>query len=56
MYLTIFICMNMCRMGSTLIKRYASGLGGGIGPSAIGSNATYSPKEVNKEVMPEKVT
>ncbi|XP_078168145.1 FTSH protease 11 isoform X1 [Carex rostrata] len=41
-------------MGSTLIKRYASGLGGGIGPSAIGSNATYSPKEVNKEVMPEK--
>lgn len=52
--LRLFVCVHRWTC-SNAIQRYISGLGGGMGPS-VGPNATYSPKELNKEVMPEKVT
>ncbi|THU72063.1 hypothetical protein C4D60_Mb04t08140 [Musa balbisiana] len=35
------------------LQKYVGSLGG-IGTSGVGSSATYAPKELNKEIMPEK--
>jgi len=41
-------------MGAAALQKYIGSLGG-IGPSGVGSSSSYAPKELNKEVMPEKV-
>ncbi|CAI0449875.1 unnamed protein product [Linum tenue] len=40
-------------MGAAALQKYIGGLGG-IGASGMGSSSSYSPKELNKEFMPEK--
>ncbi|XP_020098469.1 ATP-dependent zinc metalloprotease FTSH 9, chloroplastic/mitochondrial [Ananas comosus] len=40
-------------MGAAALQKYVGSLSG-IGTSGVGSGATYSPKELNKEIMPEK--
>ncbi|KAJ8536862.1 hypothetical protein K7X08_035263 [Anisodus acutangulus] len=40
-------------MGATALQKYIGGLGG-IGASGVGSSSSYAPKELNKEIMPEK--
>ncbi|CAN0891807.1 ATP-dependent zinc metalloprotease FTSH 11, chloroplastic/mitochondrial [Linum grandiflorum] len=40
-------------MGNSALQKYTGNLGG-IGASGIGSSSTLSPKDVNKEVMPDK--
>lgn len=35
-------------------QKYVGTLGG-IGASGVGSSSSYAPKELNKEIMPEKV-
>ncbi|CAA6671568.1 unnamed protein product [Spirodela intermedia] len=40
-------------MGAAALQKYVGSLGG-IGTSGVGSSATYAPKEMNKEIMPEK--
>ncbi|CAN1267667.1 ATP-dependent zinc metalloprotease FTSH 11, chloroplastic/mitochondrial [Linum perenne] len=40
-------------LGNSAIQKYTGSLGG-IGASGIGSSSSLSPKEVNKEVMPDK--
>ncbi|XP_004498398.1 ATP-dependent zinc metalloprotease FTSH 11, chloroplastic/mitochondrial [Cicer arietinum] len=40
-------------MGATALQKYIGSLGG-IGTSGVGSSSSYTPKELNKEVMPEK--
>ncbi|CAK9310744.1 unnamed protein product [Citrullus colocynthis] len=40
-------------MGATALQKYIGSLGG-IGTSGVGSSSSYAPKELNKEVMPEK--
>ncbi|XP_042505339.1 ATP-dependent zinc metalloprotease FTSH 11, chloroplastic/mitochondrial-like isoform X2 [Macadamia integrifolia] len=40
-------------MGAAALQKYIGSLGG-IGASGIGSSSSYAPKELNKEVMPEK--
>ncbi|XP_039060636.1 ATP-dependent zinc metalloprotease FTSH 11, chloroplastic/mitochondrial-like [Hibiscus syriacus] len=40
-------------MGASALQRYVGSLGG-IGTSGVGSSSSYAPKELNKEVMPEK--
>ncbi|KAL5744784.1 hypothetical protein ACOSQ2_027900 [Xanthoceras sorbifolium] len=40
-------------MGAAALQRYIGSLGG-IGTSGVGSSSSYTPKELNKEVMPEK--
>ncbi|XP_073109149.1 ATP-dependent zinc metalloprotease FTSH 11, chloroplastic/mitochondrial isoform X2 [Elaeis guineensis] len=40
-------------MGAAALQKYVGSLGG-IGTSGVGSSATYTPKELNKEIMPEK--
>jgi hypothetical protein len=41
-------------MGAAALQKYIGSLGG-IGSSGVGSSSSYTPKELNKEVMPEKV-
>jgi len=41
-------------MGAAALQKYIGSLGG-IGSSGVGSSSSYAPKELNKEVMPEKV-
>lgn len=41
-------------MGAAALQKYVGSLGG-IGTSGVGSSSSYAPKELNKEVMPEKV-
>ncbi|KAF5947558.1 hypothetical protein HYC85_013515 [Camellia sinensis] len=41
-------------LGAAALQKYISSLGG-IGTSGMGSSSSYSPKELNKEIMPEKV-
>lgn len=41
-------------MGAAALQKYIGSLGG-IGASGVGSSSSYAPKELNKEVMPEKV-
>ncbi|XP_038987131.1 ATP-dependent zinc metalloprotease FTSH 9, chloroplastic/mitochondrial-like isoform X2 [Phoenix dactylifera] len=43
----------MWAIGTAALRKYVSSLGG-IGTSSVGSSATYAPKELNKEIMPEK--
>ncbi|KAF3448873.1 hypothetical protein FNV43_RR09589 [Rhamnella rubrinervis] len=40
-------------MGAAALQKYIGSLGG-IGTSGVGSSSSYSPKELNKEVTPEK--
>ncbi|GJM93891.1 hypothetical protein PR202_ga10484 [Eleusine coracana subsp. coracana] len=40
-------------MGAAALQKYIGSLGG-IGPSGVGSSSSYSPKELNKDIMPEK--
>ncbi|XP_042481242.1 ATP-dependent zinc metalloprotease FTSH 11, chloroplastic/mitochondrial-like [Macadamia integrifolia] len=40
-------------MGAAALQKYVGSLGG-IGASGVGSSSSYAPKELNKEVMPEK--
>ncbi|KAK8465324.1 hypothetical protein PHAVU_009G054200 [Phaseolus vulgaris] len=40
-------------MGMVALQKFIVSLGG-IGTSSVGSSTTYAPKELNKEVMPEK--
>ncbi|OAY48422.1 ATP-dependent zinc metalloprotease FTSH 11, chloroplastic/mitochondrial isoform X2 [Manihot esculenta] len=40
-------------MGATALQKYIGSLGG-IGTSGVGSSSSFAPKELNKEVMPEK--
>ncbi|KAK7255770.1 hypothetical protein RIF29_29189 [Crotalaria pallida] len=40
-------------MGAAALQKYIGSLGG-IGASGVGSSSSYTPKELNKEVMPEK--
>lgn len=41
-------------MGAAALQKYIGSLGG-IGASGVGSSSSYSPKELNKEITPEKV-
>lgn len=41
-------------MGAAALQRYIASLGG-IGTPGVGSSSSYSPKDLNKEIMPEKV-
>ncbi|KAI4337951.1 hypothetical protein L6164_016312 [Bauhinia variegata] len=40
-------------VGAAALQKYIGSLGG-IGTSGVGSSSSYAPKELNKEVMPEK--
>lgn len=40
-------------MGAAALQKYIGSLGG-IGTSGVGSSATYAPKDLNKEITPEK--
>ncbi|EYU25202.1 hypothetical protein ABFS82_06G023400 [Erythranthe guttata] len=40
-------------MGAAALQKYIGGLGG-IGTPGVGSSSSYAPKELNKEIMPEK--
>ncbi|CAN4085778.1 unnamed protein product [Withania somnifera] len=42
-------------MGAAALQKYIGGLGG-IGASGVGSSSSYAPKELNKEITPEKFT
>jgi ATP-dependent metalloprotease len=42
-------------MGAAALQKYIGSLGG-IGASGAGSSSSYSPKEMNKDMMPEKVS
>lgn len=42
-------------MGAAALQKYVGSLGG-IGASGVGSSSSYAPKELNKEVTPEKVS
>lgn len=41
-------------IGAAALQKYVGSLGG-IGTSGVGSSATYASKDLNKEIMPEKV-
>lgn len=47
--------MHFRVMGAIALQRYIGSLGG-IGASGVGSSASYAPKDMNKEVTPEKVS
>ncbi|CAD6237832.1 unnamed protein product [Miscanthus lutarioriparius] len=40
-------------MGAAALQKYIGSLGG-IGASGVGSSSSYSPKEINKDITPEK--
>ncbi|XP_047963070.1 ATP-dependent zinc metalloprotease FTSH 11, chloroplastic/mitochondrial-like isoform X2 [Salvia hispanica] len=40
-------------MGAAALQKYIGGLGG-IGSPGVGTGSSYAPKELNKEIMPEK--
>nr|GEX73071.1 ATP-dependent zinc metalloprotease FTSH 11, chloroplastic/mitochondrial [Tanacetum cinerariifolium] len=40
-------------MGAAALQKYIGGLGG-MGASGVGSSSSYTPKESNKEISPEK--
>ncbi|KAF4366989.1 hypothetical protein F8388_022777 [Cannabis sativa] len=40
-------------MGASALQKYIGSLGG-IGTSGVGSSSSYAPKELNKEIIPEK--
>ena len=41
-------------MGAAAVQKHISSLGG-VGASGVGSSSSYAPKDLNKEIMPEKV-
>lgn len=41
-------------MGAVALHKFVGSFGG-IGNSGVSSSTSYAPKEVNKDVMPEKV-
>lgn len=41
-------------MGAAALQKYIGSLGG-IGASGVGSSSSYSAKELNKDITPEKV-
>lgn len=41
-------------MGAAAVQKHISSLGG-VGASGVGSSTSYAPKDLNKEIMPEKV-
>ena len=41
-------------MGAAALQKYIGSLGG-IGASGVGSSSSYSAKDLNKDVTPEKV-
>lgn len=49
----VFI-MNIRVLGAAALQKYIGGLGG-MGTSGVGSSTSYAPKELNKEIVPEKV-
>lgn len=42
-------------MGAAALQKYIGSLGG-IGTPGVGSSSSYAPKELNKEIMPDKVS
>lgn len=46
--------MNVRVLGAAALQKYIGGLGG-MGTSGVGSSTSYAPKEMNKEIVPEKV-
>jgi len=42
-------------MGAAALQKYIGSLGG-IGASGAGSSSSYTPKELNKEITPDKVS
>ena len=50
----ILVLIVLRVMGASALQKYISSLGG-IGASGVGSSSSYSTKELNKEVLPEKV-
>lgn len=46
--------MNIRVLGAAALQKYIGGLGG-MGTSGVGSSTSYAPKELNKEIVPEKV-
>ncbi|PPS01397.1 hypothetical protein GOBAR_AA19259 [Gossypium barbadense] len=42
-------------MGAAALQKYVGSLGG-IGTSGVGSSSSYAPKDLNREVMPEKAS
>jgi len=50
-------CIVFCSrvMGAAALQKYIGSLGG-IGASGVGSSSSYSTKEINKDIMPEKVS
>lgn len=40
-------------LGAAALQKYIGGLGG-MGTSGVGSSTSYAPKELNKEIVPEK--
>lgn len=54
--LPILLVSGIVAMGlmrTAAVQRYVGSLGG-IGASGVGSSSSYAPKELNKEIMPEK--
>lgn len=58
LWLLLYICVSIIYpvrfMGAAALQKYIGSLGG-IGASGVGSSSSYIPKELNKEIMPEKV-
>lgn len=53
-FLFFMACACIRVLGAAALQKYIGGLGG-MGTSGVGSSSSYTPKELNKEVMPEKV-
>ncbi|KAL5718974.1 ATP-dependent zinc metalloprotease FTSH 11 [Ranunculus cassubicifolius] len=47
------VVVGLMFLGSLALQKYVGSLGG-MGPSSVGSSSSYAPKELNKEVTPEK--
>lgn len=50
----IFFLLFFRLMGAAALQKYIGSLGG-IGTSGVGPSSSYAPKELNRDVMPEKV-
>ncbi|THU72734.1 hypothetical protein C4D60_Mb04t15290 [Musa balbisiana] len=47
------VAVGLMVLGAAALQKYVGSLGG-IGTSGVGSSATYAPRELNKEILPEK--
>ncbi|KAM1236499.1 hypothetical protein ACFX2F_037600 [Malus domestica] len=47
------VAVGLVFVGAAALQKYIGSLGG-IGTSGVGSSSSYAPKELNKEVTPEK--